>query len=860
MFSRIYNLIRPTQAAQPEVSAPQSAALVAAASNVAMLLPIGPVSRIKKDASSRSPAAKHRWSGPTDVATVDVAGSTCDAAIPPSFLNISKKSEQFVEKTIAGHIENFISLTKNYEEIEDPALIVNAAKKIDTGVSLLARVAQLPGDAALLDTLKKISQAANAFAEKLPTQNKVTLLQKNGTTHVDSEKEIPWLLPAEGTGAWYKKNIEALQSLYKILDSAEVFYQLTPKAASKLQMLTDIGLTRMRSNLAKHLEGATKMITVQRETIGQFSEGWHASCRGRASVAHLKQALLEYKTIQSRTTQFSQDVKDVVDIIKLTKSIFGKRLVLPTTYKKMSYLAANKVETAMLNQADVMFDGMYAQLVFIAKTGNALEEPIKSQIAGLVDKVAHLIANVKYKFDEEEEYQYVSAAENRPVLCALIDRLGDQFYTLEVDFRRMASHVEARDSVKFAEHIDLKNLLGNIAERCGELRVVNSNVMLSFQSESQLITPMQRERLKHLKKKYFKAVDKELVQPNVASLARAPTTSATQTVGVSKFKLLGTSDNQNLNLAEQLTASSQVKTRSRRKEKHKAKAVANQPGVSNDSAPMLQRAQLVVVDAMSESADNVKNLYDNSLAYAEHQLTTARDAVANPGKFPQSVTKVEKYVYCACDCLERCAENIEQRLEVLRHAMQDIKNLAPESDAKASQQQEIFALEKQWQERAKGLRVRSDELLPEAALLGGAQTLNCFLNYPTYSHYQRLVADKQVQILTEKTFEKKRLSPVTVFGVEKPTPDYLDVYTLKIVGSHAVEGAEQSDHAHAWVELHLHYDSNDANAQPTCGHLKNQEQASLGGPDVYRGRVSNVELIALTQDICNRAERKNETA
>jgi len=35
-------------------------------------------------------------------------------------------------------------------------------------------------------------------------------------------------------------------------------------------------------------------------------------------------------------------------------------------------------------------------------------------------------------------------------------------------------------------------------------------------------------------------------------------------------------------------------------------------------------------------------------------------------------------------------------------------------------------------------------------------------------------------------------------------------------------------------KLYLHYGSDDANAQPNCGHLKNQDQALLGGPDFYR--------------------------
>ena len=57
----------------------------------------------------------------------------------------------------------------------------------------------------------------------------------------------------------------------------------------------------------------------------------------------------------------------------------------------------------------------------------------------------------------------------------------------------------------------------------------------------------------------------------------------------------------------------------------------------------------------------------------------------------------------------------------------------------------------------------------------------------------------------------------------------------------------------AWVELHLHYDSDDTDAKPNCGHLKNQKQAVTGGPYAYRGRVPIAELSFLTNDVIRRS-------
>jgi len=743
-----------------------------------------------------------------------------------TIMNFSEKSVEFVEKIVSAHLKNFCDAIQKFDtDGNDDPLIIAAAARLRTSVKLLKGVKKSPQDDQLFETVKKVSNACDCLAKTLPVHDKKRFIN---ATHA------PF---TEAMADWCRQNVDAIESLHKIRDDENLTFNLPPQFVPKITDVSNLGLWRLCSVLAGHLVGLSSAIKLQQQVIASDVAGWKPKLGNKLSATVLQTAIAEQKNIRAATINLGKSIVDSVDVVKLVKKKFIYRSANAEITALLKRVATTQSDLALLGRAIAIFTAECGQLLLTATAGKAMNEPVAAEFFKMIDKVEHVRANAEYKFNASE-VAFITAEQNKPALCVLMERLSEQLYTVEVDFRRLLFQLEASPPTRFTQRSDLINLLYNTAESCGELRAANCNVMMTYLAESHSITAEQLQRANELKEKYFKPFEEENSQSHIAV-----DTKSDVFVEVKKH-----------DTSTSIKASGEAKRR-RRKEASEKKSLSEiSYGVDNSRA-LLERAQLVIIKAISEEAQRADVLYSETLKYAERQLTNTRNEVAQPGKFPHSVAKVKKHVFHAGDCLDRGASSIEERLQILRDAKQDIEIHVPASDVNIEQQQEVLALEKKWQVLATQLRSRSDEFNIQADFLGGAQRVNCFLAYPTYEHYRKLVADQNIHITAEKTCEKKRLSPVTVLGFEKPTPDYLDIYRIKVSAPQIATHLDESISPAEWVELHLHFDSDDRNASPVCGHLKTQEQATLSGPEIYRGIIPNAELLAVTGDVCRYVEK-----
>lgn len=838
-------------------TASKSAVAVAVAATVLPISPVGRSIPCRIGAVGRTGQTSHSLTIPNKAKPVPALDD------PPGSLksDAAKKTSFILSSMIAGHLDRFSSAIagREWKSFQDFVATVGEmtihAKKLDQSIGLLVCNGETLLENGTIEEIKKIGDACLLFCETLPV---IDLRSASGVLHSDSGRgrapALARLLDTDALQGWCKKHAEGTQSLYDIAASSREVPKLPMSISTKLETIAGFATGNLAYLLSNNLLDLEEFMRLHCKSVDEIPSEWRNFCRrDQSSVSQAGAKNLTIREIGNgldatehehrSTLRLTKEIADFLPVVDSINALLAKRV----SEKKIS-LPAWMVETTGGNLRatclSLNFRTYVTRLRLAASAPELLFKKNAPELIAAIDKIG--LAFNKLSLDERES-AYLFSDENACVWRKFSGALTAQYCALENDLRRL--HADLKEEATSSYQSPLQNtvieLVSDVAQVLGEIKVAYED-MLPDQSAGDPHLNAQQEN-------YFDQLKARHLDPLI-ELAEAPVKPVIATLQ-DDFALAENSRRASLqadNLVQSVekeTAQSNPAIGSNSGRSRRAKAVkklsVKKPSDILNSKNRLHRAY----EHVEQATANVRNVMNEASIFAKYHLDAARTIVAHPGIFPHRPSVVRHAVGLASDCFTRGAARIEEELHVLRSAKQEIDNLETDIDVKETIQCEIASKQKRWQMHLAGWSDEVSRLRSEADCLGRSQSINCFLAYPTYGNYMKLAEDDTILISAQLTLHKKLLAPITFLGFQKPTADYLDVFRINVAESQP----DRLEHGDAWVELHLHYDSNEKDATPNCAHLKNFREASHGGPDVYRGKVPRGAVNALAKDVRQRA-------
>lgn len=743
------------------------------------------------------------------------------------------------------HIDSFLEAARIVHPDQQSEAIAAAMRKLNDGMALLRKAIKgtdpIEGTG-LMDSLESIRRACDFFRKPAPCEQVDVEAAMLGMLDKKARKTPKPSVATEELVEWCRQGIATIQSLYDITDHAHEIPDLPPAMASKVKELCHRGLRLLTIALCMSADQLTQLIHTQSAALGSVNSPWQSELDKRPSIKLSLDALSSTKRSHSNAIHLTKEVSDFATLIEYVMQPFSNRIVDPETCK---WIANAFAKNGLLRIAGsrLALDAHLDRLKFIAAAASTLPDPVMKELVSVTSQAKHVQSGIESLIDKP----LVGCTTD--VGRGILEHMSWQCHDIEVNLWHMSSLLSAGTAPQWdTSAIDA---LRKTANAFGGIKVTVQDILGDTWNEEALSLE-EKQHLDSLKSEFFKPYVEE---PDATGELPGLAISAASAGAGTEARPAKQSASPSLAWIEDtpsLSSAGTVKPRRQRKGKAKtASKVKLTPAASDMQRMTLQRAH----ERLAEAVNRFPNLKSNALGYAQIQVDKARHEVEHPGDNPVSVARVKSYVARACDTLERSASAIGEQLRLLREAKAEIHELEPESATKADLMRNASLQEKEWIAQIDTLRTREQELHAEAEIVGRGQMINIFLVHPTYESYKMLAKwsgldNSNVALTIEKNVERKPLSPTTVLGFEKPNADFLDVYSITV-------RTRKSD-ASGWqvagcVELHTHYDSLEGGEAPQLGHFKNETQAGLSGPSVYRGRVPKFELSPLVNELNHRA-------
>jgi hypothetical protein len=777
------------------------------------------------------------------IASGEISSSGPNSDLPCA----ATKLNTFIKKIIGEHLNKFISAGQLPQQKQDLNQINDAAKKLHASVKLLRHPSMQSGDAEIVEVLEQVSLACLFYAGSPPVmalQEGMDLItdQRESETKNDHRLGI-----TNKSITWHKQSAAHVQYLRSAASRAAGLPFAPLNFASQLNALAGVGMRQVCWLSEFDLVTLEKLLQFQRTASTITKEQFEKMHSVIPTKGRTKVFVSDLKTMQSTSPTLVEEVNNYTNFIASEQTLIFDDAVDSESNERL--LTAK--ENALLQCRLLTFEAGMVELERAITRLRKAKDPLTNdlfQTASRLKQVATYFVGIDLECSDQH---YLTGPHRNKIVQSVIDHAAEQSYVVEIEIRRLIAQLEAdsRARVQHHLHADLIATLNQVADYFSAL-VVWSNfermgLTISKQSAVAVaVTANSQESVKKFKNKYLKTF---LEDDNTDQLRSAQITHDHTNRGATPID----SDSERDALfgwIQSIPVESRgaESTMSQQRIQNSGDALATvNSSASNPVASIFKRLDQEVNPALQEA----RNRADHALDYAECQLVFASEEVANPGQFPNSASKVKQTVYQACDCLELSADLIKQTLSILADAKRDIAALDSSPDNTSVKYQEILQHEKSAKSLYDRLNSRALELHTEADILGRAQTVNCFLKYPTYDNYRRLTMDDLVSIAVRQTCSKKLLPSTKGSDYAQPTSTYLDVYVLRIASQ--CSHLKLSDEPH-WVELHLHYDNQDSAAEPTCAYLKNQHQALHNSAYGYRGRIPSGDLLAMTNDVIAR--------
>ena len=748
------------------------------------------------------------------------------------------RATAFTNNVILTHLKFFLLVAQISDTGERSKEMAIAAKNLNDGIALLRNSIEGTG---LMASLESIKRACDFFCKAPPCEQVDIRAAMSGMLDTKARRTQKPSVAIQELVEWCRQGVAIIQSLYDLVDHAHEIPDLPPAMASKVEGLCNVGLHQLATGLCENADQLDNLIRTQRAALAHVNSLWQSKLDKSLSPKLSLEALSSTERSHSNAIHLTKEVSDFATLIEYVVDPFGERRVCNATSECLTN-AVLKSNLLRMAGSRLALNAHLDRLKLIAAAASTFRDPMMKELVSVAGQAKHVQSGI------EDFIGKRSIDATKGVKFRLLEHLSWQCHDIEVNLRHMSSQLSASTALQWnASAIDA---LRNTADAFGAVKVVVQDYMGNIPGKEALSLE-EEQHLDSLKTEFFKSyVEEPEATGDLAGLAISAASAGASTEARPAKQAASPS----LAWIEDTPLSSAGTAKPSRQRKGKAKTaskVKSTPAASDMQKTTLQRAH----ERLAEAVNHLPNLKNNALGYAQIQLDKARHVVEHPGDNPVIVARVKSYVARACDTLERSALAISEQLRHLREAKDRIQELEPESATKADLMRNASSQEEDWLAQIDALRTRGQELHAEAEALGRAQMINIFLAHPTYESYKTLanwssLDNSNVALTAEKNVERKLLPSTTVLGFEKPNADFLDVYSITV-------RTRKSD-APAWqvagrVEFHTHYDRLEKSEAPKLGHFKNEIQAGLSGPSVYRGRVSKFELASLVDDISDLA-------
>jgi hypothetical protein len=779
--------------------------------------------------------------------------------------NVSSKTLNFTERVITKNFQEFLHVSRGVQTHAhaDQLATAAAANKLNASINLLAQSNERCEERDLINSLQQLGQACVTFGMPAPALDTQFALTQMAAQNKKSKKISPAFVVTQELVDWYKRcaeSIHNLSSMCAIDDDVRRPSPLPSNIALDLEAVTKRGIFQLLKALKVHNKKIETLFSTQRKLVISEFERCESLCAGKASSRQVQDAWSNIESIRLTTDKFAKEMDDFISVMDFVQPFIKICNCNPETINEFSYDVGRLIKQMRSSKAGGIFTANCAKLELLRHAGYVIEPSQMARLDWIIKKLKHLRLTTNLSLDPSDDLIMVDMA-NLYAMQTMFAYAVEQIYNMETDLRCFASQLDSSPTAQYPLRSEIVNILRNTAESCGELRVAQYDLSMLELFREEFVSTEQAQIAQRLIDKYLKFDEAESDASDIsAAVSGKPRFASAPTVFTNDATLLSESSAEDLSLEpiaqKPATFSKSHLGKGRtRKVKSKSAAAAKQDAFSSTHETLLSRAhqkiQSAITAAKTDSDGNPGYLKQNAFMYTDHQFDLALNRVTQSDEFPYSVSSTTKPVDQARTCLENTKEKIEQQLFIIQDAIRDICNSDPDSSMQTQRQDQANYLIRYCNQHLVELAVRIDELQNKTEWLSRAQIINCFLANPTYDYYDKLRKDNAVHIAVSQTRHKKQLAPITILGFEKPVPDYLDIYRIDITGNHLAELTNRPNdrRLNGWVELHLHFNSKSADAQPTCGHLKNSEQARVAGPYVFRGRIPNIALIAFREDI-----------